>query len=64
MYALGFIAGYLIIKRRRVLSEAELESLMFFVLCGVILGGRLGYVLFYNLPYYLVHPIEILYTWQ
>lgn len=64
MYALGFIAGYLLIKKRRVLSDTELESLMFFVFGGVILGGRLGYVLFYNLPYYLAHPIEILYTWQ
>jgi phosphatidylglycerol:prolipoprotein diacylglycerol transferase len=31
---------------------------------GVILGGRLGYVLFYNLPYYIRHPVEILYVWE
>lgn len=64
MYALGFLAGYVIIKRRKILSDAELESLLFFVFLGVLLGGRLGYVLFYNLPYYLAHPIEVLYTWQ
>lgn len=64
MYALGFIAGYLIIKSRKLLSDAELETLMLFVFFGVILGGRLGYVLFYNLPYYTNHPGEILQTWQ
>lgn len=42
----------------------ELESLTFHVFLGVILGGRLGYVLFYNLPYYLGHPLDILKTWQ
>lgn len=64
MYALGFIGGYLILKSRKILSETELDSLMFFIFLGVFLGGRLGYVLFYNLPYYLAHPIEILETWH
>lgn len=64
MYALGFTAGYFIIRRRRMLSEAELESLILYVFFGVVLGGRLGYVLFYNLPHYLAHPLEILQTWQ
>jgi phosphatidylglycerol:prolipoprotein diacylglycerol transferase len=30
----------------------------------LVLGGRLGYVLFYNLPYYLQHPFEVMATWQ
>ena len=64
MYALGFLAGYFILRSRKILSETELESLIFFVFCGILLGGRLGYVLFYNLPYYLAHPIEILQTWH
>ncbi|HBB26868.1 TPA: prolipoprotein diacylglyceryl transferase [Candidatus Gracilibacteria bacterium] len=64
MYALGFLAGYFILRSRKILSETELESLIFFVFLGVLLGGRLGYVLFYNLPHYLAHPIEILYTWH
>lgn len=33
-------------------------------LAGVILGGRLGYILFYNLPYYLAHPAKILAVWE
>jgi phosphatidylglycerol:prolipoprotein diacylglycerol transferase len=64
MYALGFIAGYLIIKSRKIITESELDSLVLYVFFGVFLGGRLGYVLFYNLPYYLTHPVEILETWQ
>lgn len=38
MYALGFIAGYLIIRSRKLLSDADLETLMVFVFFGVILG--------------------------
>lgn len=64
MYALGFFAGYWILKRRKILSETELESLVLYVFFGVLLGGRLGYVLFYNLSYYLSHPVEILQTWH
>ncbi|OIP53623.1 prolipoprotein diacylglyceryl transferase [Candidatus Gracilibacteria bacterium CG2_30_37_12] len=64
MYALGFMSGYFILRKRKVLSEAELDSLILYVFGGVLLGGRLGYVLFYNLPYYLTHPIEIVQTWQ
>ncbi len=64
MYALGFIAGFFIIRSRRILSDPELESLVMYVFSGVVLGGRLGYVLFYNLAYYLEHPLQILQTWQ
>ena len=64
MYALGFILGYYILRSRKIFSDTELESLTFHVFLGVILGGRLGYVLFYNLPYYLEHPLDILKTWQ
>jgi len=63
-YALGFLIGYLILKRRKIFSESELDSLILYVFFGVLLGGRFGFVLFYHLPYYLAHPIEILYTWQ
>lgn len=64
MYALGFMVGYFIIRSRKWLPEAELESLVTYVFLGVLLGGRFWYVLFYNLPHYLAHPIEILQTWQ
>src|SRR5260221_13267176 len=38
--------------------------MLFFGVFGVILGGRLGYVLFYKPLYYLAHPLEVLAMWQ
>jgi len=37
----------------------SLENLFFYLVPGVLLGGRLGYVLFYNFPYYIQNPLEI-----
>lgn len=64
MYALGFIAGYLIIRSRKIFSDQDLDSLVLFVFLGVILGGRLGYVLFYEPSYFLAHPGEIIKMWR
>ena len=69
MYLLGFLLGYLLLKkvvrdRGIEISGRELEGLLEAVVLGVILGGRLGYVFFYNLPYYLEHPLEIPAFWH
>jgi phosphatidylglycerol---prolipoprotein diacylglyceryl transferase len=40
------------------------HSSYFICFAGVVFGGRLGYVLFYNLPYYLHHPIQIPAVWD
>ena len=45
-------------------SLALLDDLLFFAVIGVVLGGRLGYVLFYKPAYYLSHPAEALAVWQ
>ena len=45
-------------------TRETIEDLLFFGVLGVILGGRLGYVLFYKPAYYLSHPGEILAVWQ
>jgi phosphatidylglycerol:prolipoprotein diacylglycerol transferase len=45
-------------------SRREIEDLLFFGVLGVVLGGRLGYVLFYKPGYYAVHPLEILAVWK
>lgn len=53
--------------RRNVLSgwiPRDIDDLLFYGVLGVILGGRLGYVLFYKPGYYLSNPIEILAVWQ
>lgn len=69
MYVLGFMASYLLVKKQiqdfsfEALSE-KFDDLNLFLILSVVLGGRLGYVLFYNLPYYLEHPIEIPATWN
>jgi phosphatidylglycerol:prolipoprotein diacylglycerol transferase len=69
MYVLGFIASYLLVKHQlKNLNFKELdeqfENLNIVLIISIILGGRLGYVLFYNLPYYLQHPLEIPATWS
>ena len=69
MYVIGFLLALLIMKRMAreddgVLSGQDVEDLLFYLILGVLLGGRLGYILFYNLPYYLHHPSELLAFWH
>lgn len=69
MYVVGFLGGWWlgVVRARRPGSgwrQEEIADLLFYVVIGVILGGRLGYVLFYNLPHYAAHPLEIFYIWQ
>jgi phosphatidylglycerol:prolipoprotein diacylglycerol transferase len=45
-------------------SVEQLDDLLFYGVLGVILGGRLGQVLFYEPAYYLAHPLEILAVWK
>jgi phosphatidylglycerol:prolipoprotein diacylglycerol transferase len=40
------------------------EDLLFYIVLGVLLGGRLGFVFFYGFSYYIQHPLEILYLWE
>src|SRR5690606_24856317 len=40
------------------------DDFLLWATLGVVLGGRLGYVLFYNFPYYLDNPLEALYVWE
>jgi len=69
MYVLGFLATLLLVKhqiKKFGLKDLDthFENLNLVLIISLVLGGRLGYVLFYNLPYYLQHPAEILATWQ
>ena len=77
-YALAYIAGILaawrimvLLVRRKSLwggrttaSEVQIENLISWLILGIIIGGRLGYVLFYQPTYYLNSPTEILKVWQ
>jgi phosphatidylglycerol---prolipoprotein diacylglyceryl transferase len=69
MYALAFIIGYFLLcylaeQRRLPLDRDAVAELVLDLVAGVLLGGRLGYVLFYNLPYYLDHPAQIVAVWD
>jgi phosphatidylglycerol:prolipoprotein diacylglycerol transferase len=70
MYLLGFVAGMLLGRMRaardpwRQWAKREVDDVLFYVVIGIIIGGRLGYVLFYKPEYYLLHPLEIFAIWQ
>lgn len=69
MYLAGFAGGYGLGVMRAARpgsgwSSNEVADVLFYIAIGVILGGRLGYVLFYNPAYYLQNPFEILQLWS
>lgn len=69
MYLFGFLTAFFIIKnlapRRQLrLDSDDVSDLLFYIVIGVILGGRLGYVLFYNFSYYISHPLQTFAVWQ
>jgi len=70
MYLLAFVGGLLLGRLRIKLrpnqgwSYRDLDDLLFYCVLGVVLGGRLGYVLFYKPSEYLSDPIRILYVWE
>lgn len=69
MYILAFLTAYILVRyQARKFSWPEmtkhLDNLLFFLIIGVIVGARLGYVLFYDLDYFLAHPLKIPATWQ
>ena len=70
MYLIGFLAFIWLGKRRALaqpwhgISAADVDDLLFYGVFGVILGGRLGQVIFYQPDYFLAHPAEILAVWK
>ncbi|MFQ5775460.1 MAG: prolipoprotein diacylglyceryl transferase [Kiloniellaceae bacterium] len=72
-YALAYIAGLLLgwrycrwlaARPPQRLSARAIDDFLVWAVLGVVLGGRLGYVLFYKPGFYLAHPQEILFLWQ
>ena len=78
-YALAYIAGILIgwriilgaVRRPHLwqgdtpaMTAKQVEDLLFWAVLGIIIGGRLGFVLFYQPSFYLSHPMKILQVWQ
>ncbi|MFT7087366.1 MAG: phosphatidylglycerol:prolipoprotein diacylglycerol transferase [Rickettsiales bacterium] len=71
-YSLAYIAGILfawfliksVNKKKPIMSKEAWDDWLFWAVIGIILGGRLGYVLFYNFGFYFQHPWQILAVWQ
>jgi len=68
-YLAGIFVGYwyllkLLKQPGAPMARRHADDLVFYAALGIILGGRVGYVLFYNLTYYLQHPIDILKLWD
>ena len=72
MYLFGFLASYFLIRRQRQarrigLQEAKLQDLILFLALGLVIGARIGYILFYQFPSlggYLRNPLEIIAIWH
>jgi len=69
MYVLGFFASYLLVryqmkKKDFGVSKLDVENLYFYLIVGLIIGARLGYVLFYDLKMYLKDPLEVFAIWH
>src|SRR5207342_2822775 len=77
-YALAYIGGIVfgwiyaraLVKKERLwngpapISLVQLDDFILWVTLGIIVGGRTGYVLFYNLPFFIEHPAEIFELWK
>ncbi len=70
-YVGGIFLGWVLFKKfntradgTALLNEKALDDIMVYTIAGIILGGRIGYVLFYNLPHYIEHPLAALQIWQ
>lgn len=70
-YVAAFICGYYLFRYLMLrndsqieLDKKQLDDLLAAVVFGVVIGGRLGYVLLYNLPFFVAHPLEIFAVWH
>lgn len=69
MYLLGFAAAWWLGRRRAatghaVITPLQMDDLLFYAALGVILGGRVGYILFYGFDAWLADPLRILRVWE
>ena len=69
MYVFGVVSGWLLGRYRaskpwNKMTKKSMDDFIAWAVVGVVLGGRLGYVFFYNAAYYFDHPLEIFAVWQ
>ncbi|MCI4625146.1 MAG: prolipoprotein diacylglyceryl transferase [Candidatus Magnetoovum sp. WYHC-5] len=69
MYLLGFISSFILvhyqIRKKKLKIESQfVEEFYFYIIVGLVVGARVGYVLFYNIEYYIQNPLEIIAVWH
>jgi phosphatidylglycerol---prolipoprotein diacylglyceryl transferase len=70
MYIMGFLFSFLLVRfqlarqKTALLTKDQVLDLYFYLILGLILGARLGYVLFYNFKAYIENPLELLAVWH
>ncbi len=69
MYVVGFMGGWWLgrIRARKpdsTWSAEQVDDMVFYIVLGVVLGGRVGYMLFYNLNTFLANPLSLLKVWE
>ncbi|OPY68465.1 MAG: Prolipoprotein diacylglyceryl transferase [Syntrophorhabdus sp. PtaU1.Bin050] len=69
MYVFGFASSYFLAvyqlkKKTWKIDRVQLDDLYFYLILGLIIGARLGYILFYNLSFYLANPLEVFVLWH
>ena len=66
-YIFGLILGWIYCKKILIKDPAILklfEDYFSFLIIGIIVGGRIGYIIFYNLTYFISNPLEIFMIWN
>ena len=66
-YIFGILLGWIYCKKKLIKDQHIInlfDDFITYIIIGIILGGRLGYALFYNLGHYLENPVEILMVWN
>ncbi len=69
MYVLGCVMGWLMGRAlcrviRTDWSKEMVDDVVFYIAIGMVLGGRIGYILFYNFEHYIANPLSVLQIWQ
>jgi len=69
-YIAGILLGWWVVAKEHArkpipgLTKKALDDMVMWAVIGIVVGGRLGHVLFYDPDYFLQHPVEIFYVWQ
>ncbi|MCX7606196.1 MAG: prolipoprotein diacylglyceryl transferase [Bacteroidia bacterium] len=67
LFALGFFIGFYLMRgiyRREGRPEKDLDTLLWYILIGTVVGARLGHCFFYEPSYYLANPLDIVKVWE